>query len=304
MENSIRPPTVTRTCVRQRHWSRTLSAETRQRVAVGSPTAEVVSHQRAVVVGSSGSRAHEPSAQLVEAACVAGIAEPVSFHGGECSATEALAVGFNVLRATMRSWGISNPEDLSEWFSRHGFPFVRPGNHLSARAQEHIFAVGCRTDARIAILEALYVLITVNRSRQDIGNRPGPAARGKGKTKFQERCAIDVARQHHEQMDHVNLVDSVFVAHPNVENLPSFLARAIASVSPSPFEKGTQSQSDRGHHIRGTCMEGFRVGPGDVAWQTKRMWFDRQGRVSCKVRQIRTRRLVGALGRGKEQHSR
>ena len=27
-------------------------------------------------------------------ACVAGIAEPVPFHGGACSATEALAVGF------------------------------------------------------------------------------------------------------------------------------------------------------------------------------------------------------------------
>ena len=106
-------------------------------------------------------------------ACVAGIVEPISFHGGECSATEALAVGFNVLRATMRSWGISNPEDLSEWLSRHGFPFVRPGNHLSARAQEHIFAVGSRTDARIAIFEAVYVLITVKRSRQDIGQAHG-----------------------------------------------------------------------------------------------------------------------------------
>ena len=104
-----------------------LSAElpnsTRQRVADGSPTAEVAA-----------SRAHEPRAQLVEGVCCR-LCRTRFFHRGECSATEAFSVGFNVLRATMRSWGISNPQDLSEWLSWQGFPSVRPGNHLSARAQ-------------------------------------------------------------------------------------------------------------------------------------------------------------------------
>ena len=40
--------------------------------------------------------------------CASSIAEPVSFHGGECSASEAVRIGFNCLRDAMRSWGISS----------------------------------------------------------------------------------------------------------------------------------------------------------------------------------------------------
>ena len=65
-----------------------------------------------------------------------------------------------------------------------------------------------------------------------------------------------------EQMDHVNLVEVYLLRIPTLSICPHLRE----SVSPSPFRK-VQSQSDWGHHIRGTCMEGFCVGPCDVAWQ-------------------------------------
>ena len=40
------------------------------------------------------------------------------------------------------------------------------GNHISARAQEHILRQVCEVDARVALLEVMYVLITVHLGRQ------------------------------------------------------------------------------------------------------------------------------------------
>ena len=93
------------------------------------------------------------------------IQEPASFHGGECSAREGVRLGFSSLRDVMRGWGIESPEGLSQWLRQHGFPATRPGNHIPARGQEHILALGCTVDARIALLEAVYVMITVDQSR-------------------------------------------------------------------------------------------------------------------------------------------
>ena len=50
------------------------------------------------------------------------IQQPVSFHGGECSASEAVRLGFSSLRNVIRGWGIECPEDLLPWLRQHGFP--------------------------------------------------------------------------------------------------------------------------------------------------------------------------------------
>ena len=42
----------------------------------------------------------------------------------------------------------------------------RVGNHISARAQEHILRQACAVDARVALLEVMYVLITLHVGRQ------------------------------------------------------------------------------------------------------------------------------------------
>ena len=71
------------------------------------------------------------------------IQQPVSFHGGECSASQGVRLGFNSLRDVKRGWGIESPEGLSQWLRQH----------IPARGQEDIFALGCTVDA--AFLEAV-----------------------------------------------------------------------------------------------------------------------------------------------------
>ena len=65
----------------------------------------------------------------------------------------------------MRSWGIMHVNDLTEWLRYHGLPATPPRQHLSARAQEFILQEGCRTDARVALLETVLVLTTLHQGR-------------------------------------------------------------------------------------------------------------------------------------------
>ena len=63
-------------------------------------------------------------------------------------------------------WSIHEREDLMGWLRRHGFPRTQQGNHISARAQEHILTEACRIDARVALLEASYVAVELYVGRQ------------------------------------------------------------------------------------------------------------------------------------------
>ena len=78
----------------------------------------------------------------------------------ESAASEGV-MGFSSPRGVVRGWGIESPDDLSQWLRQHGFQATRPGNHISASGQEHILSLGCGMDARVALLEAVYVIITV-----------------------------------------------------------------------------------------------------------------------------------------------
>ena len=62
----------------------------------------------------------------------------------------------------MRSWGINCTEQLTTWLRSHGFPATRPGHHICARAQEFIIHEACTTDARAALLEAVFVWILLH----------------------------------------------------------------------------------------------------------------------------------------------
>ena len=63
------------------------------------------------------------------------VTDPVEFHGGSEVASAAVRIGWNALRETMRSWGITDSEGLSNWlFVRRGFPRSPPGSHIAARA--------------------------------------------------------------------------------------------------------------------------------------------------------------------------
>ena len=96
------------------------------------------------------------------------VTELVEFHGGSAHASSAVTEGWRALREVFRAWGIWSREHLSDWLGRQGFPRTAPGNHISARAQEHIFSEASAIDARVALLEAVYVLVTLQRGR-DLG---------------------------------------------------------------------------------------------------------------------------------------
>ena len=60
-----------------------------------------------------------------------------------------------------------------------GFPGAQPGNHTSARAQEHIISEACRIHARVVLLEASYVAVVLHMGRQVAvpGAGAGPTGR-------------------------------------------------------------------------------------------------------------------------------
>ena len=65
-------------------------------------------------------------------------APQVEFHGNHMSAARAVEVGWNSLKESFRTWGITAREHLTLWLRRQGFPGTRSGNHIGARAQEFI----------------------------------------------------------------------------------------------------------------------------------------------------------------------
>ena len=92
-------------------------------------------------------------------------------------------MGWEALCRAMRSWGISSREDLSEWIGREGFPQPRWGAHFSGRAQERILSRAANLDGRVAMLEGLYVLVTLHCCRR--GLPPEQPGRSTG---FSHRC--------------------------------------------------------------------------------------------------------------------
>ena len=86
----------------------------------------------------------------------------MEFHGGQAVASVCAREGWAALRGAMRTWGVADCEELSNWLGRQGFPRTTPGNHISARAQEFILGGATTLDARCALLEAVFVLVTVN----------------------------------------------------------------------------------------------------------------------------------------------
>ena len=55
---------------------------------------------------------------------------------------------------------------------RQGLPRVSVGNHISARAQEFILEEAVTVDARVALLEAAYVMVTIKAGRELTAGEP------------------------------------------------------------------------------------------------------------------------------------
>ena len=107
-------------------------------IAQSSPTTEMVPTQCPTDVGSSRECRICPVLDLITQMCQR-IREPLTVFESNLTAT------------------IREQEDLTIWFRREGFPCAQLGNHISARAQEHLLTSACREDARVALLESVYV---------------------------------------------------------------------------------------------------------------------------------------------------
>ena len=99
-------------------------------------------------------------------AATSAVEEPIDFYEGGISASDAVLTGWSALRAVLRGWGVAEREGLSTWFRNNGFAATAPGNHIAARAQEFLLGEAIAADARVALLEAVYVCYTVHVSRQ------------------------------------------------------------------------------------------------------------------------------------------
>ena len=91
---------------------------------------------------------------------------PLDFHGGNINAGEAAQTGWACLRDVLRSWGAFAREDLTGLLHNHRFAGTLPDNHIQARAQQHILGLACAADGRVALLEAVFVSVTIHLGRQ------------------------------------------------------------------------------------------------------------------------------------------
>ena len=119
--------------------------------------------------------------------------------------------------AVFRSWDVASGEDLTRWLREHGHPGAQPGNHISARAQEHMLQQACGVDARVALLEAVFVVIAVHMGRQDVHATPTINSTP-DRPRDGGQSQIDWS-----QMDHCQLEEMFLTRVPVLRSCPHFL---------------------------------------------------------------------------------
>ena len=90
------------------------------------------------------------------------IVEPINLYEGRMPARDAARTGWLALRQVLRAWHIEEPNHLTGWLRTQGFPGTNPGNHISARVQKFIIGEAIRADARVALLEGVYVQLAIH----------------------------------------------------------------------------------------------------------------------------------------------
>ena len=81
------------------------------------------------------------------------------------------------------------------------------GHHIVARAQEHILTAGCRVDARVGMLESVFVTLTLSEGRQ---RASGTSRRHTNERRHSTAIPTEVPRESWEQMDQINM-EEVFL---------------------------------------------------------------------------------------------
>ena len=174
-----------------------------------------------------GAAGTDPSTPVLDwlAEVLGEIPDPLEFHGGFIAPSAAVQVEWASLRQAMRSWGISRAEDLTVWLRTNGLPATQRGNHLSARAQEHIMTEACRADARVALLETAFVALALFRGRQMVlppmTQERVPVPRPSRRSLFVHDGGVPP--ESWESLDGVDLADTFLQRVPMLQSCPHFL---------------------------------------------------------------------------------
>ena len=182
------------------------------------PPTQIDSPSTHVALSDTESVASEPP----PVAATSAVEEPIEFYEGGIIASDAVRTGWNALRAVLRGWGVTEREGLSTWLRNNGFAATVPGNHIAARAQEFIFSEAIAADARVALLEAVYVCYTVHVSRQ---LAVPPTIRESPRSRVVQRrtSPSSFPDGSWEQMDDLDLSDLFLMRIPMLRSCPHFL---------------------------------------------------------------------------------
>ena len=120
----------------------------------------------------------------------------------------------------MRSWGVSSPPDLSRWLRDQGFASSQPSNHIPARAQEFLIGEACRFDARVALLEGVFVRVTLHMGEQ---MAVPPDSVPANVTRQVEAGTVVRESQRWAQLDAVGLNDWMLRRVPMLKTCPRFM---------------------------------------------------------------------------------
>ena len=102
------------------------------------------------------------------------------------------------------------------WLRGQGFPGTSPGNHISARAQEFIIGEASCADARVVLLQGVYVQLAIHMGHELVVPQPHPIPH--------EPVVSGAARP-------VSGGQSLPHTSSRVEELPTFLAWSFARPS-------------------------------------------------------------------------
>ena len=111
---------------------------------------------------------------------------------------------------------------LSNWLKNKGFAATRPGHHIPARAQERILSLACEGDARVAILETLFVSTVLHLGRLS-GIPPVTRDRAPEVRRIRQVTPSTVPSASWAQWDQVSLQDWFAKRCPTVKTCPYFM---------------------------------------------------------------------------------
>ena len=127
------------------------------------------------------------------------------------------------LRDVFRLWNIFDRGDRTIWLQGQGFAATQPGNHIPARAQEFVLSSACRVDARVALLEVVYVQAVHHTAQQmTVPRIRGPVRESHRQHPPRTRNATPLGNGWAE-LDDID-VEDVFLQHiPMLKSCPRFL---------------------------------------------------------------------------------